>query len=166
MDIQTVSVVIAAVSVVIGVINSIMSNRTAAQQREAELFMGIYDRFHEQEFAKALWRSRLAPDFKSYNTFEDYWQHHGPQADLDQYSAGSAVFSYFSGIGLMVKRGLIDIALVDDLMRGRVMRIWEKWEAFIRAYQQRAEEGKIEGDPEIGHNFEYLYHALKQREQQ
>lgn len=51
MDIPTVSIVIAAVSVVIGVINSIMSNRKAEEQRQMQLFTQLYDYFVDKEFS-------------------------------------------------------------------------------------------------------------------
>ena len=53
---QTVSVTIgiltACISVVIGVINSILSDRRAEQQRQMQLFTGIYSHFLSQDFAK------------------------------------------------------------------------------------------------------------------
>jgi hypothetical protein len=42
LDVQTVTVVIAGISVVIGVINSILSSRHAEQQRQVELFQQAY----------------------------------------------------------------------------------------------------------------------------
>ena len=52
MDVQTVSIVIAAVSVVIGVINSIMSNKKAEEQRQMQLFTQLYDYFVDKEFSR------------------------------------------------------------------------------------------------------------------
>ena len=60
MDVQTISVVIAAVSVVIGVINSILSSRRAEKNdeqmletRQAQLYMQLYNRWNSLDFAKA-----------------------------------------------------------------------------------------------------------------
>lgn len=45
MDIQTITVVIAGISVVIGVINSILSNRRAEEQQQQLHMSQIYERF-------------------------------------------------------------------------------------------------------------------------
>ena len=50
MDIQTITVVIAGISVVIGVINSIRSNRRADEQRQVQLLSQIYGRLQEPDF--------------------------------------------------------------------------------------------------------------------
>jgi type II secretory pathway pseudopilin PulG len=76
MDVQTVSIVIAAVSVVIGVINSIMSNQKADQQRQteidtrqAELFMQVYQRFNTREFRQALQNVLYIQEYRGWDEF-------------------------------------------------------------------------------------------------
>lgn len=50
---QTLGVMIAAASVVIGVVTWIFQSREAKRINQARLFMQIYDRFNDPEFARA-----------------------------------------------------------------------------------------------------------------
>ena len=61
LTIEMVSVVVAAISVVIGVINFILMSRRAAktaqttlETRQAQFFMQIFEQFHEPEFYNKL----------------------------------------------------------------------------------------------------------------
>lgn len=56
MDVQTITVVIAGIGVIIGVVNSLLSSRKADQQRQAELFMQMYERWSTPDFQKAHYR--------------------------------------------------------------------------------------------------------------
>jgi hypothetical protein len=55
MDVQTISVAIAAIGLFIAAINQIYSNRQANQQRQAELFMQMYDRWSSKDFRRDSW---------------------------------------------------------------------------------------------------------------
>ena len=59
MDVQTISVVIAGISVVIAVVNSIVASRRGEKQRLMQLFTNIYSHFLGRDFAKD-WDSVMA----------------------------------------------------------------------------------------------------------
>ncbi len=90
--------------------------------RKAQLFMQLYSRFHDQDFM----RRNIDIMNLEWEGFEDYWKKYGmvtnPQATSEHYSVGN----FYEGIGLMVKRKLIDLEMVNDLMGGLVTRYWEK----------------------------------------
>jgi hypothetical protein len=59
MDIQTATVLITGISVIIAAINSIISSRRAEKQRQIDLFMNLYNSWNSMDFMKAfrtLWR--------------------------------------------------------------------------------------------------------------
>jgi len=67
---------------------------------------------------------------------------------------------FFEGVGVLLRRKLIDIGLVDDLFSSPIKRAWEKMKPIAegeRKYAQR---------PQIWEWFEYIYHEMKKREQQ
>ena len=75
-SIETVSIVIAAISVVIGVINSIRSNQKADQQRQteidtrqAELYTNIYNRWNSRDIQTAYGNMRHLWKWDSYEDF-------------------------------------------------------------------------------------------------
>jgi tRNA isopentenyl-2-thiomethyl-A-37 hydroxylase MiaE len=135
-DVQTISIVVAAIGVLIAAINSIISSRRAEEQRQhtletqqhaletrqAQLFMQIYNRWNSKEMTTAYEKLR--------------------------------------GLGMLVKRGLIDVEMVEDLLSNRV--IWY-WETHVQPYADNVRERL--NDPTMYDSLEHLYSMLKQREQ-
>jgi hypothetical protein len=79
---------------------------------------------------------------------------------LDQASTRQMFVSFFEGLGMLVKRQLIDITMVEDLFSNRV--IWW-WETHIAPYIDNVREQL--DDPAIADSAEYLYNVLRQRQQ-
>lgn len=67
--------------------------------------------------------------------------------------------SFFEGVGVLVKRGLVDVSLIEDLLLIHTLTTWEKVEPIIQELR------KLYGDQRTMRNFEYLYTTIKQREQ-
>jgi hypothetical protein len=65
------------------------------------------------------------------------------------------VFGYLEGMDVLVRRGLIDPFLVDDLMSGAIIQFWEKFNPIIMEYRRRRDW------PQIGEQIEYLYNQIK-----
>jgi len=59
------------------------------------------------------------------------------------------------GIGVLVKRGLVDVGFVDDLMSVVVTRFWELTRSAWYVYRVR------EGDQAMWEYVEYLYNEVK-----
>ena len=57
--------------------------------------------------------------------------------------------------GLMVRRGLIDVSLVDDLFSGGVLIMWEKYGPIVEELRVRW------GYPQLQEHQEYLYEEIK-----
>lgn len=124
-DVQTVTVVIAGISVVIGVINSIRASREAKEQRQvevetrqAELFMRLYDRCSSIDFRDTITKMMRW----MWTDFDDFIRKYGSEANPDAWNAFITMQNYFEGIGVLVQRQLIDLSLVDDLLRARKSR--------------------------------------------
>jgi hypothetical protein len=66
---------------------------------------------------------------------------------------------FFEGIGILLKRKLIDIELVDDMFTSPIKWSWEKYKDVV------LETRKVENQPEIFEWFEYLYNEMKKRKQ-
>jgi hypothetical protein len=164
MDIQTFSIVIAAAGVFVAAINSVYSSREAKQQRQteietrqAELFMQMYNRWSTPDMMKSyglvLFRS-------SWTDYDDWAQKYGPyHGDFDVWASGMSVLTFFEGLGVLVRNGLIDIKLVEDLLSRRLVETWNK-------FRPIREEGIRRGrDPKAWDHAEYLYKLMMQRQQ-
>jgi hypothetical protein len=168
-ELQTVSVTIgiltACISVVIGVVNQILSRRRtekteqlALETRQAQLFMQVYNRWTQRDTVKSYGVIR----FKYQWTDPDDWltKYHA-DVDPEAYADHMTLFAFFEGLGVLVKKGLIDISLVEDLFSQRI--IWF-WEYFFQKNIQHTR--KLTNDPTQYDSIEYLYNLMKQRLQQ
>jgi hypothetical protein len=158
-DLPTISVVIAASSVVIGVINSILSSRRSARNekltletRQAQLFMQLYNRFHNKEFWEYF--NEFIYGFNAENP-DEFMEKYGPINNPEAFSKMQSVMSYFFGIGVLIKRRLIDVDLVFDLMPKVVFSFWEKTAPMIEVWGEE--------DPRV-QVLNYLYEEMKKKE--
>jgi hypothetical protein len=96
MDVETATVLVAGISVVIGVINSIVSSRRAAQNdqmmletRQAQLFTQINSWWRTRDGVKAYGnvRYKYARDFLDNQlSFDEYFGKYHVTADLEAYA--------------------------------------------------------------------------------
>ena len=156
-DVQTISVVIAAVSLVIGVINSIITSRSAErtrkmelETRQAQLFMQIYDHFNKPEFFDSF------TDFLTWKwkDYDDFLAKYGRKANPKAWYSLGSVGAFFEGIGVLVHRKLLDVGLVSQLMSRHIIMFWKKMQPITKEMRRRLEV------PEIDRMTEYLYHEM------
>jgi len=154
---QTISIVMAATSMVVAATYYILKIRIDIKTRQAQLFIQLYNRLNDKEFCNSygmvLWRFE-------WKDFDDWQRKYHPQEDLETWTSWVSVARFFSGIGTMAKRKLIDVGMVDNIMGGPVIWTWEKMEPIVK-------ESKVSlKRPQLWDDFEYLYNEIKKREQQ
>jgi hypothetical protein len=147
-DIQTVSIAVASASVVAGVAYYVFQIRHQTRIRQTDLVMKLYSQFNSLEFQK-VWHEVLKREAKDYY---DYEKKYG----LVEFTA---IGIFFEGIGILLRRKLIDIELVDDMFTTPVKWTWEKMKDIALEWR------KVRNAPEILEWLEYLYNEMKKREQ-
>ena len=147
-DLYEISAVVAAAGVLVGVIYYILDMRNQTRIRQTDLVMRLYSQFTSLEFQN-MWQQVLNREDKGY---DDYKKNYG-LAEL------TAVGMFFEGIGILLKRKLIAIELVDDMFTTPIKWTWERIRNVI------LESRKIRNQPEILEWFEYLYNEMQKREQ-
>jgi hypothetical protein len=125
----------------------IINIRNQKETRQAQLFMQIYSRWQDDSFV-AKHDQFLSYEFKD---LDDFLEKYGSEG----LNVGRVIGRYYEGIGVLVKRGLVDISLVDDLMSGTIIRVWEQMEPIMRDWRIR------DNFPQYGEFIEYLYHQVK-----
>ena len=118
------------------------------ETRQAQLFMQLYDVFMSTDFHKNYWD---IIDNWEFSDFEEYMEKYGAKTNLDAFVKRGSVGSYFEGMGVMVKRKLIDASLVDDLISGLIIRWWEKMEPIMDDAREKM------NYPQLAEWTEYLY---------
>jgi hypothetical protein len=149
-DIQTLSVVIAAASVVVGVVTFIMNNRREAKQRDEQL---IFQRFQGYGFDYA--RSNVELAFAEFDNVEDFRKKYGSNPEF--VSRWNYVFSVYNMAGISLKRGA-DPDLVFQLYSpNSTIALWEKFEPMTKRHRERT------NNPLHREPFEFLYNEAKKR---
>jgi hypothetical protein len=151
-DIQTISVGIASASIVVGVIYYIIQIRHQTRIRQTDLVMRLYSTYDSLEFLEAWHKIFWMPELRDY---DDYIK----KLEGKRYIAAFVVM-FYEEVGILLRRKLIDIGLVDDLLGNSTKQIWEK----IKTPVEYVRKSGI--DPRAYENFEYLYNEMKKREQQ
>jgi len=149
---QTLLTYLTLISVPVGVVYHILTLRNQGKTRRTQLFMDVYTKFlgtvettqENQRF------NRLK--FDGYNDFiEKYsWESH-PWVRAKLYHT----MMFYEGIGLLVKRGLIDVEMVDDFMSGVIMGFWGRYGPVLKGIARDMDY------PTYGEWTEYLYNQIR-----
>jgi hypothetical protein len=122
-NVSALSELLVAFSVLFGIVTWYLQNLENKKINQARLFMEIYVRFSDEGFWNIVNEIRNF-DYLDIDDFREKY------SDYD-WNKVQAVGSVFEGIGILVKRNLIDIRFVNDLMPLTVMSVWDKLEPMI-----------------------------------
>src|SRR4030067_3473747 len=114
-DIQTVSIAIASASVVAGIIYYSLQIRLQTKARQTDLVIRLYTAFGGKEMRQA-WEKITTTECSDFNTYQKEFG----LCDLNE------VGWFFEGVGILLRRKLMDIAVVADLFRSPITLSWGK----------------------------------------
>lgn len=170
-DLQTISITVgiltACITVIIGVLSFMKSNRRAEEQRQieiqtrqAELFMQLYSRWSSTDMAQAYVFSRYQVTDEEIDQLIDEMLHPPMRTErlVEVFKQYHVLNNFFEGLGMLVKERLIDVKIVKDLLKQRIIYFWERTEPFYQRTRKGLE------DQEMFGYFEYLYHQVKSME--
>ena len=86
--------------------------------------------------------------------FDEWWTKYGPPGDIDGYASWIFLNNSIQGIGVLVRKNLVDVGIVYDLMGTMVARHWEKAEPLVRGMRERFQ-------VKMYNDVEYLYNELR-----
>jgi len=160
--IETISIVFTGLSISLAAfyyINTLRINQRNQQMqletRQLALFMPLYEVYRDREFRRQLAELRN----QEWTTTDDFLQRYGPESNPDAFATRVSVGSYFDGIGVLVKRGHVDVGMVNDLIGNSIISVWEKFGTEFIDTRTRT------SNPYIYTDFEYLYsEIMKYRE--
>lgn len=154
-DIETISIMLASASVVAGVVYYAFQIRNEAKARQTDLVMRLYATFSTSEFQDAWTKVRKrAREIEGVDDIYDFEEKVGGLNEFNQ------VALFFEGVGILLKRRIVDIAMIEDLFGGAIARAWETVRTGIAKGRQQL------NDPTIYYYFEYLYDEVKKRERE
>ena len=147
-DIASISAVVAAIGVLIGVAIAILQLRDLVKTRQTDLVIRLYSTLGSNEMLEAWEKVRT----RKYMNLNGYLKKYG-------LSEINKVAFFSEGIGVLLHRRFIDIGLVDDLFSTPIKITWEKMKPISEGAR------KHYNRPQIFEWYEYLYNELKKREQ-
>jgi len=136
---------------VLTVRNAQRNQRLQLETRQAQLFMPIYSTYQSEDHIKAV--SEISR--WEWEDYDDFLAKYGEEANPEAYMMYRKIFGFLEGLGVLVRRGLIDPSLVDDLMSGLVISYWEKFEPIF------VERRRHLNWPQVAEQIEYLYHQVQ-----
>jgi hypothetical protein len=101
-----------------------------ARARQAQLFMQLYSKWQDKEFNKSKHFVMTYP-IRSYEDYEGIFR------DEEKGTTFRVVGTFFEGLGVLVKRGLVDKGFVDDMMSGDIIGFWEKYREVVFEERRR-----------------------------
>lgn len=145
-----VSVIIASVSVTLGVIYYLLNSRRARKLERIDMVMRLYMSYNTKEFHDAD-SLVLETDFKDY---EDFKKKFGPPTGQEPiHLAIRQIMSAYELLGYLLHSKLIDLSMVQAIFQ--VERHWEKIKPIAEAARTAY------NDPTFLMYFEYLYNAWR-----
>ncbi|HUH82488.1 MAG TPA: hypothetical protein VLX33_01265 [Nitrososphaerales archaeon] len=141
-DLPSASAIVVAVSVVVGLLFTVMELRHMAQTRRTDVIMRIYERFGTKEMVEAMNKvGRLR--FEKMETV--------PQELLTAFAEVAVVFE---GLGVLLEQNLIDVKLVDSLFGPTLDTLWEPMKPLIDGMRASLQQ------PYFFSHFESLHERL------
>ena len=124
--------IVTILGVIGGLTYYIISVRNQNRTRQAQLFMSLYDHYNDPEY----WKNyRHIIYEQKYNTVEEYNEKYADEET--NYIANASLMSYYSGVKLLLEKGLIDKDLVEKLMGYNIHSLWKKRESVILDRRER-----------------------------
>jgi hypothetical protein len=142
-DIPTIASIVTTVSIVVGVVFTILEIRHLAQTRKTEVIMKIYERFGTREIIEAINRVGNA----KFENIADYSKKYG-------FTDISLIAELFEGIGVLLEQNLIDIKMVDSLFGPTINLLWVRMKPVLYAMREGLKE------PFFFSHYEYLINRL------
>ncbi len=160
-DLQTLFSYLTPISLTIGVFYHILTlNNTkktqqhALETRQAQLYMQLYSFYDNKEFLKDY--GNISQVFV-YNDVEDWWEKYSPQANIEAYSAWVRVGRFLDGVGILLRRNLIEPSLLFDLLGDVIQGAWEGADDTLGMERFIKEGRTFWNRPILWQNYEYLY---------
>lgn len=150
--IQALSLTVGVIYYVIILRNTRKNQQIQLETRQAQLFSTIYTLVSDMATSKK-W-----VDFNftwEYEDYDDFMKKYGPITNPEAFSYFMLKSLQMEGIGVMVKRGLINIGFIADWVSGTIVDDWEKLEPIVREYRLRM------SFPHFQEYHEYLYNEVK-----
>jgi hypothetical protein len=151
LDIQDISIVIAALSVVIGVIFNTLSLRNSSKSRQASVFLD----FHKQVDTKFLVDMTEIVVEWDWIDYQDFFIKYGPRTNPKAYAKYIQIGSLFDSMGKLLETKTTRAEFIPESTAVLAMGWYEKTESIAAEFESRYK------SPESKNSTKLLYETLQ-----
>lgn len=137
--------IVATISVLVGVIFTILELRHLSIARKTEIIMKIYDRFSSRDIIESMSNIGNAK-FANFKEFQENYR----------ITEAVEIAALFEGIGVLLEQKLIDIKMIDHLFGPTLNMLWRNMEPLIHEMRTGMNE------PFFFSHYEYLITRLNE----
>jgi hypothetical protein len=132
--------------------NTRRNQELTLENRNAQLLMRIYDKYTETE----LMSQQVEIINSDWKDIDDFWNRYGPQTNPEFYTKFGRLAYYFDGIGVLLKRKLVDKDAIYDLMGVHILQYWDNYYGpLMFGIREKWD------NPDAYKQFEYLANEMK-----
>ena len=129
--------------------NSNQTQRIAMENRNAQFFLQIFSTTWYDEGIRLLFSE---PKWSSY---DEWWELYGPENNPKGFTDWFKGMTVVEMYGVLVKRGILTADLIDDMMSGYILWIWNVYGPIIEEMRVRF------GYPQLQEHQEYLSNEIR-----
>jgi hypothetical protein len=157
-ELSTIRDLVAIFGVLAGFSYYVVTVQNQRKARQAQLLMSLYETYRSQEFRL----TKMKIKNLEYTDFLDFWKQYGYEENPEFWAEWFSVAAFFNGIGVLVRRNMIDIGLVEELMSNIIVNMWGKMGGIILEWRKLVVDEK-ERKYDMLHGFEYLFNQIRTR---
>ncbi len=154
MDITSISAVVAAIGVIVGVVFAVLELRNLVKTRQTDLAMRLHSTWISGEMINPFLKI-MNLEFKDYTDFKK--RYGSFLSENPEQMAFLSVINHFEGMGYLLQKKVIDVGLIRLLP---VSITWERMKPIVEGIREQFD------DPGFYEMSEYLYNEMQKREQQ
>ena len=154
LDIPSISAIVAAIGVLVGVVFTVLQLRDLVKTRQTDLTMRVHSTWTTEGMVE-LWLKIWNLEFRDY---ADFTKRYGSWlSENPEQIALTAVINHFESVGYLMQRKMIDYALVDMMP---LSMTWIKLKPLIEGFREQ------HNNPRIYEMIEYAHNEMKEYREQ
>ena len=134
--------------------NQSKNQNLTLENRNAQLLMRIYDKYTETKLMRQ--QMEIINCDCDWTDVEDFWNRYGPETNTEFYTSFGRLAYYFDGIGVLVKRNLVEKEAIYDLMGAHILQYWNNYYGPIMSGLREKWD-----NPDAYLQFEYLANEME-----
>ena len=147
------AIIFTGIGLIVSILYYTFTLQNSNKTRRTQLFTQIYKERYNQENIQRWWEL-MSWEWEDWDEY--YNKYGGFGVDTKQAAISVAHFSYYDGLGLLVKNKMVDVLTVFQLMHSPIIALWLKFESIIKSMRN------IPGGPSLNYmeSWEFLANEM------